>query len=143
MNKAILKSMGAILAGFVLVVIISILTDLTLVKTGLMKQPFDLNSSWFVIFVIFYRSLYGTIGSFLTAHLAPNRPMEHSMVGGFIGFGISIVGAIAMWDTPPHWYAISLIVTALPSAWLGGKLFVSKTKIDDGKKGNQFDIRNF
>ncbi|MGB4773983.1 MAG: hypothetical protein WBP45_02310, partial [Daejeonella sp.] len=66
MNKNTIKGIGAILAGFVFVVIISILTDLTLVKTGLMKQPFDLNSSWFIIFVIFYRSLYGTIGSFLT-----------------------------------------------------------------------------
>jgi len=93
-----------------------------------MKQPFNLNFSYFIIFVIFYRSMYGTIGSFLTARLAPNRPMRHSMIGGLIGFVISIIGAIAMWDTPPHWYAISLIITALPCAWLGGKLFLSKTK---------------
>jgi hypothetical protein len=128
MNKNILKSIGSILAGFVLVVIISIVTDLTLVKTGIMKQPFDLNSSLFIIFVIFYRSLYGTIGSILTARLAPNRPMRHSMIGGLIGFVISINGAIVKWDTPPHWYAISLIITALPCAWLGGQIFLSKTK---------------
>lgn len=128
MNKNILKSIGAILAGFFLVVAISILTDLTLVKTGLMKQPFDLNSSWFIIIVIFYRSLYGTIGSYFTARLAPNRPMRHSMIGGLIGFVISIIGAIAMWSTPPHWYPVSLIITTVPCAWLGGQIFLSKIK---------------
>ena len=128
MNKTVLKSIGAILAGFVLVIIISILTDLVLVKTGLMKQPFDLNSSWFIVFVIFYRNLYGTIGSYLTARLAPNRPMRHSIVGGLIGLVVSIIGAIASWNTPPHWYPISLIVTTLPCAWLGGKIYLSKTK---------------
>ena len=128
MNKNTLKSIGAILSGFLLMVITSIMTDLTFVKTGLMKQPFELNSSWFIIFVIFYRSLYATIGSFLTTRLAPNRPMLHSMIGGSIGFALSIIGAIAMWETPPHWYSISLIITALPCAWLGGQLFLTKAK---------------
>jgi uncharacterized membrane protein len=123
-----LKSIKAILAGFVLVVLISIATDLALMKTGLMKQPFDLNSSWFIGFVIFYRCLYAAIGSYLTARLAPNNPMRHSMIGGAIGFALSIAGAIAMWDRPPHWYAVSLIVTALPCAWLGGHLFITKAK---------------
>lgn len=127
MKMTIFKSIAAILTGFILVVVVSILTDLIFVNTGIMKQPFNLNSSYFIIFVIFYRSVYGTIGSFLTARLAPNRPMLHSMIGGLIGFVISIIGAIAMWDTPPHWYAIMLIITALPCAWLGGKLFLSKT----------------
>lgn len=134
MSKNTLKSIGAILAGFVFVVIISVLTDLILENTGLMKQPFDLNSSRFIIFVIFYRCFYGTIGSFLTAKLAPNRPMRHSMIGGSIGFVISMIGAIAMWDKPPHWYAISLIVTTLPCAWLGGQIFLSKTKYTMVKK---------
>ncbi|WP_158638313.1 hypothetical protein [Panacibacter ginsenosidivorans] len=46
--------------------------------------------------------------------------MRHAMIGGFIGFVLSIVGAIVILDKAPHWYAISLIILALPSAWLGG-----------------------
>jgi hypothetical protein len=126
MKKQTLKSIGAILAGFVLVVIISILTDLLLVETGIMKQPFNLNSTSFIGFVVFYRSLFSTIGSFLTAKLAPYNPMKHAMIGGFIGLVLSIIGAITMWHLPPHWYSISLIITAMPSAWFGGKLFVMK-----------------
>jgi len=132
MNKALLKSIGAITAGFVLVVIISVLTDLLLIKTGLMKQPFDLNAAWFIIFVIFYRCLFAASGAYITAKLAPGKPMLHAMMGGAIGFVLSIIGAVAMWDQPPHWYAISLIITALPSAWLGGWLFLQRSKTRQG-----------
>lgn len=133
MNKSPLKSIGAILAGFALVVIISIATDLVLETTGLMKQPFDLNSTFFIVFVIFYRSFYGTAGAYVTARLAPYRPLRHSMIGGAIGFVISIVGAIVMWDIPPHWYAISLIATALPCAWIGGQLFLWTARQNEHK----------
>ncbi|QEC66800.1 hypothetical protein FRZ67_05595 [Panacibacter ginsenosidivorans] len=57
---------------------------------------------------------------YITAVLAPAKPMRHAMIGGFIGFVLSIVGAIVILDKAPHWYAISLIILALPSAWLGG-----------------------
>jgi len=44
MNRTTLKSIWAVLAGFILVIILSILTDVLLIKTGIMKQPFVLNS---------------------------------------------------------------------------------------------------
>jgi hypothetical protein len=134
MNKKILKSVCAVLAGFIFVIIMSIATDLTLTKTGIMKQPFDLNSIGFIVFVIFYRSLYGTLGSYLTARLSPDKPMRHSMIGGSIGFVIAIFGAIAMWGKPPHWYPIALIITVLPCAWVGGQLFIkNKFKMSESK----------
>lgn len=129
MKNNLLKSTWAVFAGFLLVVILSIATDLLLTKAGVMKQPFDQNSTFFISLVVVYRSLYGIAGSFLTARLAPNRPMKHSLTGGMIGLVITTVGTIAMWDQPPHWYPISLIVTTLPCAWLGGWIFIkSKSK---------------
>lgn len=128
MNNIILKSVGAVLAGFAVVVILSTVTDVILEKTNVMKQPFDKNPSWFILFVILYRCLFGIIGSWLTAKLAPRNPMRLAMIGGMIGFIISIVGVIVMWDTPPRWYGISLVLTALPCAWLGAKIYLNKTK---------------
>lgn len=125
MNKQNLQSIKAIAAGFVFVVIFSLITDFVLEATGLMKQPFDLNSDGFIVFVILYRSLYGTTGSYLTARLAPVKPMKHSMAGGLIGFALSVAGAITMWNKPPHWYPIALVITALPCAWLGAKIFLN------------------
>ena len=118
------KSIVAILAGFVLVVVMSIVTDITLERSGLMKLPFDTNPTWFVWLVIGYRTVFGVIGSYLTASLAPNRPMRHAMIGGFIGLALSIIGAIVMRDQGPAYYAIMLIALALPSAWVGGMIRV-------------------
>lgn len=61
MNNLVLKNFRAILAGFLLVVILSILTDFVLEKANLMKQPFDQNPSWLIIFVVLHRSLFAII----------------------------------------------------------------------------------
>ncbi len=114
------KSIGAIGAGFVLVFFLSIATDIVLYATGLMQQPFERNSTSFILVVIAYRTFYGILGSYLTASLAADRPMFHAMIGGWIGLALSIVGAIVMRDKGPGWYALSLIGLALPTAWIGG-----------------------
>jgi hypothetical protein len=73
-----------------------------------------------------YRIVYGIAGSYIIARLAPDRPMQHALVGGAIGFIVSVVGAVATWNSGPafgpHWYPVALAVTALPCAWVGGKL---------------------
>ena len=118
-----LKSIGAILTGFIVVFFLSIVTDIILSKTGIMKtEPFDDNPDWLIIIIIIYRCIYNITGSFVTAKLAPDKPMRHAMIGGIIGFVLTIVGLIVMWDKPPHWYPIMLIILALPCAWAGGKI---------------------
>jgi hypothetical protein len=75
-----------------------------------------------------YRTVYGVLGSYFTARLAPSRPMGHAMVGGAIGLAVSILGAAVTWNKGPafgpHWYPLALVVLALPTAWVGGKLRV-------------------
>ena len=123
MNKSIFKSIGAILAGFLLAAVLSVITDLLLETTGVMKtKPFSDNPTWLIIIIVFYRSIYNIFGCYLAARLAPTRPMRHALILGTIGFVFCILGAIVMWHVPPHWYPLSLIVLALPCAWLGGKL---------------------
>jgi len=89
----------------------------------MMKTPFETNTVRFIRFVVLYRSIYGIAGGYLMAMLAPNRPLLHALIGGGIGVILSTLGTIAMRDIPPHWYPISLIILALPTAWLGGRLF--------------------
>src|SRR5258707_624496 len=73
-----------------------------------------------------YRIVFGIAGSYITARLAPDRPMRHALLGGFIGLALSILGAAATWNRGPafgpHWYPLVLVVTVLPTAWAGGKL---------------------
>src|SRR5262249_53669211 len=76
-----------------------------------------------------YRVLFGVMGSYLTARLAPHSPMLHAMIGGGIGMVLAAIGAIVTWNKNlgPHWYPIALIVFALPQSWLGAKFFLRRS----------------
>ncbi len=120
-----LRTVLAILAGFVVVVVLSIGTDAILHALKIYPTLGQGMSDQLFLLATAYRILYGIIGSYVTARLAPDRPMWHAMVGGVIGLILSIVGAVATWkhtEMGPHWYPLALVVTALPSAWLGGKI---------------------
>jgi len=120
------RSILALLAGFVFVVVLSLGID-TLLR-GLrifpaLGQP--MSDSRFLLATI-YRIVYGLIGSYLTAWLAPDRPMGHALVGGAVGLVLATIGAVTTWnrgpDFGPHWYPVTLLVLAMPQSWLGGKL---------------------
>jgi hypothetical protein len=73
-----------------------------------------------------YRIVYSVLGSYIAARLAPRNPMRHALVLGIIGLILSLPGAIFITthtDLGPAWYPISLVVTAVPCAWLGGILY--------------------
>lgn len=129
MKTSILKSAWAIVAGVTAGIILSIATDMILQKNGAMKtDPFDANPAWLIFLVIIYRTIYNIAGAYITARLAPAKPMKHVMILGTLGLMLEIIGTIVMWHLPPHWYPIALDVLALPSAWLGGKLALIKNK---------------
>jgi hypothetical protein len=75
-----------------------------------------------------YRCLFAIAGGYVTAMLAPNRPMRHAIILGLIGVVASILGTITGWNLSAHWYPILLILTSLPCTWLGGKLKISQAE---------------
>lgn len=121
-----LRSIAAVFAGFVVIVALSIATDLTLHKAGVFPEQGQPMSNGLWALATAYRIVYGVLGCYLAARLAPRRPMLHAMVLGVIGLVISSLGVVETWNNGPgfgpHWYPLSLVVTALPCAWLGGKL---------------------
>ncbi len=120
------RSVGALFAGFVVVVILSISTDIALRGAGIFPPLGQVMSDALLGLATIYRSVFAVVGSYVTARLAPDRPMQHALVGGVIGLGLSIVGAALAWNKVatmgPHWYPLALVATALPCAWIGGKL---------------------
>jgi hypothetical protein len=132
MKTPILKSIGAIVAGLALGFILSIATDKIFEKTGAMEtEPFDANPAWLIMLVVVYRTIFNTAGSYLAARLAPTKPMKHALILGMIGLLLGIIGTIVMWDIPPHWYPILLVILTLPAAWFGGKLAMKKILINN------------
>lgn len=127
-SRHIARSIRAILAGFVFVFIITLGTDQLLHVTGVFP-PWGASMVGYdaaLLLATAYRIVFGIAGSYITARLAPDRPMQHALLGGFIGLVLSIIGAAVTWNRGPafgpHWYPLALVVTALPTAWVGGKL---------------------
>lgn len=72
-----------------------------------------------------YRVVIGVGGAWLTARLAPDKPMKHALILGWIGVVVGFVGVVATWNMGlgPRWYPIALVLLAIPQCWAGGKLF--------------------
>jgi len=118
------RSIGAVLAGMLAVVILSLGTDLALHAAGIFPALGDRMSDNLLVLATVYRTIYAVLGGYITARLAPNRPMQHARLNGLIGVALITLGAVVTWNRAlgPHWYPLALVVTALPTAWLGGKL---------------------
>jgi hypothetical protein len=126
-EKSIGRSVWAIVAGFLVVVFLSIATDIVLHLTHVYPGP-KLTDGLSALATA-YRTLYAIVGSYVTARLAPNKPMKHALIGAAIGTVIATAGAAATWnkDLGPHWYPIALILTAFPTAWIGAKLWLNQS----------------
>ena len=128
MNKNTLKSIGAVLAGFVAVFVLSLGTDVVLHATGVFPPWDQRMSDALFMLATAYRTVYCIAGSYIAARLAPDRPMAHALVLGVVGLVVSTAGTVATWNKGPefgpHWYPVALIVTAIPCAWLGGRFRV-------------------
>ncbi len=118
------RSILAVLAGIVVGAALSLGTDALLKAFGVFPKLGNQMSEPLFLLATAYRIVYGILGSYVIARLAPDRPMQHALIGGVLGLVVSIIGAVVTWnrDLGPHWYAIGIAVTALPCAWVGGKL---------------------
>jgi uncharacterized membrane protein YcaP (DUF421 family) len=111
-------------AGFLAVVVLSNGTDILLNKLGIFPPLGQWKADRLFVWATIYRTVDGIIGSYITARLAPQRPMWHAMIGAIIGMILGAAAAAATWnkDIGPHWYPLALVVLAIPCAWIGGKI---------------------
>jgi hypothetical protein len=118
------QSIGALFAGFLVNVVLSLGTDFGLHLVGLFPALGQPMTSGLLLIATAYRTVYGLFTSYLTARLAPDRPMGHVLVGGVVGVVLNIVVVVVTWNSGlgPHWYPLALLVLTMPTAWLGGKL---------------------
>jgi len=125
-SRRIGRSALALLTGIVIGIVLSTATDFGLHAIGLTPSPKDRWPDDLLVLATTYRCIYGILASYVIARLAPNRPMGHALVAGALGMIVSTLGAIAAWKTTvgQHWYPVALALTALPTAWIGAKLWL-------------------
>jgi hypothetical protein len=116
------RGIGAVLAGLLAIVILSTATDAVLHAAGVYPPFPQRMAEGLFLLATAYRIVYGVIGCYLTARLAPRRPLRHALILGGIGTVIATAGAAAMWEYGPGWYSIVIILISLPCAWAGARL---------------------
>jgi len=120
------RSIGAVLAGVLAIILLSIGTDMALHATGIYPPWGQRMADSLFLLATAYRILFAVTGSYIAARLAPDRPMRHALMIGVVGLVLSLVGAVATRNEGPEfgpkWYSLAIIVIAMPCAWAGGRL---------------------
>ncbi len=124
------RSILAVVAGFLTVVVLSLGTD-QLLHVLRVYPPWGrpMHAPELNLLALGYRLVYTVLGGYATARLAPHSPMRHAWVLGFIGLFFGIVGAVTAipMNLGPAWYPIAIVLTALPCAWLGGRWWLRQS----------------
>ena len=127
-SRRVLRRIGAVLAGLLVVVFLDVGIDVVLHATGVYPPRFKPMSTALWLLATAYRMVDGITGGYVVARLAPDRPVKHALVLGAIGVVLSTAGVVGTWSKGPEfgpkWYPLALVVLALPCALLGGRLRV-------------------
>jgi hypothetical protein len=131
-SRSLARSAGAVGLGFLAVFILSLGTDQVL-HVLKVYPPWGepMNEPGLNALALAYRCVYGVVGSYIMARFAPYAPMRHVWIGAGLGFVLSCAGAIAaiQMNLGPAWYPIALALSAWPTSWVGGTLYL-RTRVE-------------
>jgi len=118
------KSVGAVVAGLFFIIIVTTLVDVILHIVHVYPPVGEPMTDALAVIASSYRLVISIAGAWLTARLAPERPMKHALILGLVGTVLGTLGVIQTWNLGlgPRWYPISLAVLAIPQCWFGGWL---------------------
>lgn len=121
------RSVGAVAGGFLVTAVASTAADAIMHAAGVFpRSPQNMTALLFLL-ASGYRALFTVAGGFVTARLAPDRPMRHVWTLAWIGLAAGLAGVIAYFAIGgarlgPAWYPISIAIQAIPCVWFGGWL---------------------
>ena len=124
------RSFLAIVAGILVTIVASILVDALMHAAGVFPRTGGVLTDRSSMVALSYRVVITIGAAWLTARLAPNRPMRHAMILGLTGTVLGLIGAMATWslNLGPRWYPIALAVLAIPQCWVGAKIHEATTR---------------
>lgn len=138
MKKNILKGIGAVVAGVLTIIIVTTLVDVALHAVNVFPPVGEPMTDSLAVLASSYRLVISIAGAYLTARLAPDRPLRHAIILGCVGTVLGLAGVVATWslELGPRWYPISLAVLAIPQCWAGGKLFeMRQSQVNKEQRG--------
>jgi hypothetical protein len=118
-----------VLLGFIAVFALSLGTD-QLLHSLKVYPPWGepMYDTGLNLLALSYRLVYGVLGGYIIAKLAPHTPMKFVWIGAVLGLVLATMGAIGAkgQNLGPMWMPVVLAVTAIPTTWLGGLLYLRR-----------------
>ena len=115
-----MRSVWAVLSGFILIGLLGFGTHA--IMHAMSPWAFDERGGTtnlpILLVQVLYSAVYGVVGCYVAARLAPSIPMKHALTLGVIG--MLVVGFLMA--HVPSWYLILNLLLVLPLAWFGGRL---------------------
>src|SRR2546426_5253494 len=115
------RSVGAVVAGFVVVFVLSVGTDQVLHVLKVYPPWGEPMAGVLFVVATAYRIVYTILGGYITARLAPDAPVRHALILGLVGLVAGLIGGmgnIAQPQLGPLLYSIAVLVTRPPPARL-------------------------
>lgn len=120
------RSIGAVIAGFVTVLVTHTGTDAILHAAAVFPTDAPMSNQLFGL-ALAYRVVFTVLGGYVTARLAPYKPLRHAFVLGALGLlGAGAGLAATLVSTPrlgPVWYPLALLLLTPPACLLGARFF--------------------
>ena len=120
------RSIGAVVAGILANVVLSMGTDAALHASGIYPRWFTPMADHLWALALAYRIVFAVVGGYLTARLAPTRPTRHVLVLLIIGSVLGLLGVLSGRNKGPEygpfWFSLGIVIAGVPFTWLGGLL---------------------
>jgi hypothetical protein len=117
----VLRSLTAVVAGFLVVVVLILVTTPILVR--LLLQPGQRPTAAYLIANLLTGFAFAGVGGWVAARLAPRAPLVHVGIMGAIVLGVGLVTAAqggAARSGQPAWYAWALPFVGAAGVLVGG-----------------------
>ena len=121
-----LRSVGAVFAGLALNAGLSLGLDAALRGAGVLPPLGQPMSDALHLLPFGYRLLVSVACFYVTARLAPSRPLQHALALAGIALALTLATTVAAWSAAsavePKWFQVATLLSILPATWLGARL---------------------
>jgi hypothetical protein len=123
MNKPLVRSILAVLVGYLVLAVGIGVTDfvISLFSPGGYPSGPHPEAKWMVVELVVGAILI-LCGGYLTASLARRRETHHALALGIVTAAIAAVSLIIYRSLQPAWFQLVVALIAIPAALAGGRL---------------------
>jgi hypothetical protein len=113
---------AAVLAGFVAIGILVVLTDQIFAAAVPGFQAMTPAPLYYFVIVLCTDTLYSLVGGYLCAVIARAAVRKATVVLMIFGEIMGVVATVLAWNNEPHWCAFALLALYPIAIWLGSSL---------------------